>query len=85
MGTSDNAKEYNWTTAGTGTRIKTRKIMTESLQCGQLAKTGPTSFDRTLLAMSQCAEWDLNKTSNTFTGTLTGLFLMTYRLKIEIV
>ena len=24
----------------------------------------------------QYAEWDLNKTSNTFTETLTGLFLM---------
>ena len=25
---------------------------------------------------SQYAEWDLNKTSKTITGTLTGLFLM---------
>ena len=27
----------------------------------------------------QHAEWDLNKTSNTFTETFTGLFLMAYR------
>ena len=34
---------------------------------------------------SQYANWDLNKTSNTLAGTLTGLFLMAYRLKIKIV
>ena len=33
---------------------------------------------------SQYAEWDLKKTSYTFTGTLTGLFLMALRLKINI-
>ena len=33
---------------------------------------------------AQYAEWDLNKTSNTFTGTLTGLFLLAYRLNIKI-
>ena len=35
-----------------------------------------TSYSRRCLDSSQCAEWDLNKTSNTFTGTFTGWFLM---------
>ena len=34
--------------------------------------------------MSQYAEWDLKKNSNTLTETLTGLFLMAKRLKINI-
>ena len=29
LGTSNNAREYNWTTAGTVTLLKTRKITTE--------------------------------------------------------
>ena len=37
------------------------------------------------LHIAQYADWDLKKTSNTLAGTLTGLFLMAYRLKIKIV
>ena len=36
----------------------------------------PFSTQNLLTDKTQYAEWDLNKTSNTFTETLTALFLM---------
>ena len=38
-----------------------------------------------LISYHSMPKRDLNKTSNTFTGTFAGLFLMAYRLKINII